>query len=210
MEHDNSSITSADKFNYLLNCLSGPALAVVEPFQISDENYPKALKRLQERYDNKVLIFLEHINTLFNVPKITKGDSVSLRNIVDTVSAVRGSLLSLGSEMDVMNEILVHMVLSKVDADTKENYDEKQEYKLLPSWDNCYDVLSHRCQFLESHGRKAEVAEKAKGSKPKSNFNRSAHTFVNSSSTCIAIRRSTIFCHALRLLHYWFLNVLIL
>lgn len=45
-----------------------------------------------------------------------KGDSVSLRHIIDRVSAVGGSLLSIGSEMDVMNAILVHMVLSKVDV----------------------------------------------------------------------------------------------
>lgn len=37
-----------------------------------------------------------------------------------------------------MNAILVHLVLSKVDADTNENYDEKQEFKSLPSWDACY------------------------------------------------------------------------
>ncbi|XP_075157710.1 uncharacterized protein LOC142230976 [Haematobia irritans] len=185
MVHENQTITPVDKFNYLLNCLSGPALAVVEAFQVSEENYPKALTRLQERYDNKVLIFLEHINTLFDIPKMAKGDSSSLRNIIDTVSAVRGSLLSLGSEADVMNAILVHLVLNKVDADTKQNYDEKQEYKSLPSWDCCYDVLSLRCQFLESHGKRTEFGEKAKLVKPKQNFNRTAHTFVNSNPNCV-------------------------
>ncbi|XP_073841445.1 uncharacterized protein [Musca autumnalis] len=134
--HENPSISIIEKFNYLLNCLSGPALAVVEPFQVSEENYEKALQRLRERYDNKVLIFLEHIESLFNVPQMKKGESVSLRHLIDTVSAVRGSLLSLGSEADVMNSILVHMVLSKVDSDTKEKYDEKQEFKSLPSWDS--------------------------------------------------------------------------
>ena len=52
--HENHSITDVDKFNYLLNSLSGPALAVVEPFQVTEQNYGKALKRLKERYDNKV------------------------------------------------------------------------------------------------------------------------------------------------------------
>lgn len=186
MVHENSSITPVDKFNYLLNCLSGPALAVVEPFQVTDENYPKALERLQSRYDNKVLIFLEHITALFNVSQMSKDDYVSLRNIIDTVSAIRGSLLSLGSEMDVMNAIIIHIVLSKLDEKSKQNYDEKQEFKSLPSWDTCYDTLSHRCQFLESHGKKTDSVQKPSGSKPKSNFNRPANTFVNSNaiSTC--------------------------
>ncbi|XP_073820296.1 uncharacterized protein [Musca autumnalis] len=160
MVNDNPAISVIEKFNYLLNCLSGPALAVVEPFQVCEENYEKALNRLEERYDNKVLIFLEHIESLFNVPKMQKSDSVSLRHLIDTVSAVRGSLLSLGSEADVMNAILVHMVLSKLDSDTKENYDEKQDFKSLPSWDLCYELLSRRCQFLESHRKRTEVTEK--------------------------------------------------
>ena len=87
-DHENPSITGVDKFNYLLNCLSGPAFAVVEPFQVTEENYPKALKRLS-------FIFLEHIATLFNITSMSEGDSISLRNIIDTVAAIRGSLLSL-------------------------------------------------------------------------------------------------------------------
>ncbi|XP_046800970.1 uncharacterized protein LOC124421481 [Lucilia cuprina] len=186
MVHDNSSITPVDKFNYLLNCLSGPALSVVEPFQVTDENYPKALDRLRERYDNKVLIFLEHITTLFNIPEMSKGDSVSLRYIIDTVSAIRGSLLSLGSELDIMNAIIIHIVLSKLDDSSKQNYDEKLDFRSLPSWDTCYDILSHRCQFLESHGKKSEQKSSSTGTKPKSNFSRNANTFLssNTNTTC--------------------------
>ncbi|XP_073820368.1 uncharacterized protein [Musca autumnalis] len=183
--HENPSISIIEKFNYLLNCLLGPALAVVEPYQVCEENYEKALQRLQERYDNKVLIFLEHIESLFNVPQMKKSDSVSLRHLIDTVSAVRGSLLSLGSEADVMNAILVHLVLSKVDNETKDNYDEKQDFKSLPSWDLCYELLSRRCQFLESHRKRTELVENVVSNKPKSpKFNRSAHTLVNSNSNC--------------------------
>ncbi|XP_073838259.1 uncharacterized protein isoform X2 [Musca autumnalis] len=185
MVHDNPTISVIEKFNYLLNCLSGPALAVVEPYQVCEDNYEKALERLQERYDNKVLIFLEHIESLFNVPQMQKSDSVSLRHLIDTVSAVRGSLLSLGSEADVMNAILVHLVLSKVDNETKYNYDEKQDFKSLPSWDLCYELLSRRCQFLESHRKRTEFPEKVTPNKHNSpRFNRSAHTFVNSNSNC--------------------------
>ncbi|XP_058978843.1 uncharacterized protein LOC131802528 [Musca domestica] len=182
----NPTISLIEKFNYLLNCLSGPALDVVEPFQVCEENYEKALTRLQDRNDNKVLIFLEHIDSLFNVARMQKGDSVSLRHLIDTVSAVRGSLLSLGSETDVINAILLHMVLLKVDSDTKENYDEKQDLKSLPSWDMCYELLSRRRQFLESHRKRTEVSEKVVPHKPKPNprFNRSAQTFVKSNSKC--------------------------
>jgi len=82
-----------DKFTYLLGCLSGPALSVVAAFQVSEENYKKALERLKERYDKKVLILLEHVSSLFSISQMRKSDSSSLREILDTVAALRGSSL---------------------------------------------------------------------------------------------------------------------
>lgn len=61
--NEDSNIPTIDKFNYLLNCLSGQALAVVEPFQVVEANYKLALDRLKERYDNKSLIFIDNINS---------------------------------------------------------------------------------------------------------------------------------------------------
>ncbi|XP_070075714.1 uncharacterized protein [Drosophila takahashii] len=100
-------------FNYLLSCLFDTALSVVSSFQASEENYPKAMNRLKERYDKKVLIFLEHISSLCALPIMEPADANSLRGILDTVSALPGSLLSLGSETDILNAILIHNVLLK-------------------------------------------------------------------------------------------------
>jgi len=67
---DDVSLSTIDKFNYLLDCLTGPALAVVELFQVTDENYEIALKRLKDRFDNKPLIFIENIKALFALQAI--------------------------------------------------------------------------------------------------------------------------------------------
>lgn len=61
--HEDPYIPTIDKFNYLLNCVSGQALAVIEPFPVIEGNYQKALDRLNERYDNKSLIFIDTINS---------------------------------------------------------------------------------------------------------------------------------------------------
>jgi len=144
------SLSPIDKFNYLFNCLSGPALHVIDSFQITEENYPKALERLKERFDNKALIFSENIQNLFGLPTMSKGNSIELRQTLDAVSALRGSLLSLGSEADVMNAMLVHIVLSKIDSESKGFVDRNQDFTTLPSWNSCYKLLSKHCQYLES------------------------------------------------------------
>lgn len=58
--HFNNSLSAIEKFNHLLNCLGGSALRAVSALEVTEENYPKALLRLGERYDNKCLILQEH------------------------------------------------------------------------------------------------------------------------------------------------------
>ncbi|XP_055840716.1 uncharacterized protein LOC129908323 [Episyrphus balteatus] len=41
-----------EKFNHLISCLSGAALGTVKAFQITEQNYPKALASLKKVYDN--------------------------------------------------------------------------------------------------------------------------------------------------------------
>ncbi|XP_037959088.1 uncharacterized protein LOC119688482 [Teleopsis dalmanni] len=113
---------------------------------------------------------------------MTKGDSITLRHIVDTVSALFGSLLSLGSEAD-MNAIIIHLVLSKVDNETKIFYDSQQDFESLPSWESCYALLSRRCQFLESNSKRCNN-DKVNDTKNNS-FNRKLTTFVNTKINCM-------------------------
>ncbi|XP_017468697.1 PREDICTED: uncharacterized protein LOC108360780 [Rhagoletis zephyria] len=135
--HDDASLTTIDKFNYLMDCLSGPARAVAEPFEVTESNYPRALQRLKERFDNKTLIFI----------------------LIDNVASIKGALLSLGSEKNIMEALLINIILTKLDADSKRAYDEKQDFKELPSFESCYTLLSHRCQLLESWTKQSNIAE---------------------------------------------------
>ena len=70
---------------------------------------PGALDRLAER----------HVSSLFNLRKINKPCAFELRHIVDTVSAVLDSLSHIGTDKDITHEIIIHLVLSKLDSDSK-------------------------------------------------------------------------------------------
>ncbi|XP_075154313.1 uncharacterized protein LOC142227952 [Haematobia irritans] len=181
--HEDSSVPVIDKFNYLLNCLSGQALAVIEPFPVTEGNYERAINRLKERYDNKSLIFIDTINSLFAISSISKPSATGLRSILDNVAAIRSSLLSIGSEQDVLNAIIIHIVLSKIDPESKTVYNEKQNLQKLPSWDECYAILSRRCQFLEtaqpcySDSNHSEYKHKPKDRRP-------ATAYVTSHALC--------------------------
>jgi len=76
-------------------------------------------------------------------------DSSSFREILDTVAALRVSLLSLGTEQNAFEAILIQLVLQKVDSDSKQAYDRNQSYEQFPTWDNFYNILGRYCQFKQ-------------------------------------------------------------
>ena len=55
-----------------------------------------------------------------------------LQNMVDSVSAIIDSLENLGKSEDIMNALVIHLVLSKVDCDSKAKWDEQLDYANLP------------------------------------------------------------------------------
>lgn len=187
----NEPIPIIDKFNYLLNCLSDQALAAVEAFQVTEQNYNKALERLAERFDNKVLILKEHISNIFEIPSLLKPDALALRKLIDSVAALRGSLLSLGTADEILNAILIHLVVSKLDTDSRNQFNEKQDLKDFPTWDECYTVLSRRCQLLQDNATSVEPSKTLKFSHKQHNQSRKS-TFVatNSESNCSYCNRS--------------------
>ena len=170
-------IPSIEKFNHLLACLSGEALQTVQAFQVTEENYDKALCRLKERYDNDTLIFLENINALFEIPKAQKPIPKQIRHIVDTTSALYGSLNSLGTARQICDAIIIHMVMSKVDIDTKLKWDESIDFSILPSWPSCCAMLDKRCQQLDAQCRYSTRPQQS-SYQHNSNNNQNKHSFL--------------------------------
>lgn len=182
--NDDPTLSTIEKFNHLINSLQDDALRTVKAFQVNEENYACALKRLADRYDNKCLIFQDHIASLFNLKKITKPDASDLRQTVDSVSAVLDSLSHLGTNEDITHAIVIYLVLSKVDSDSKSKWDEQLNYTSLPKWSDCATVLIRRCQFLEVNEKLVEseqVYKKSFKSKSKERKN------TNFSFQCIQV-----------------------
>ncbi|XP_050339416.1 uncharacterized protein LOC126765721 [Bactrocera neohumeralis] len=150
--HNDPNISNIKKFNHLVNCLSGEALGTVKAFQMSNENYPKALASLKKVYDNKCLIFFNTISKLFELPTIPKPSAPSLRSMIDEVLAVYDPLLSLGDEKQITNAIIIHLVMTKVDPATRSKWKEALDYDKLPLWKECEATLNRRYQQLSAEG----------------------------------------------------------
>ncbi|XP_053968560.1 uncharacterized protein LOC128869992 [Anastrepha ludens] len=159
--HNDSTMTDIKKFNHLVSCLSGEALGTVKSFQMSEDNYPKALASFRKVYDIKYLIFFNPVSKLFELSKIQRPSASSLRSMIETVSAVYDSLLSLGDDNLISNAILIHIVMSKADTTTRSKWEEQLDYDKLPLWAECEAMLNKRYKHLS--------AEEASSCQPRTN-----------------------------------------
>ncbi|XP_037929736.1 uncharacterized protein LOC119664296, partial [Teleopsis dalmanni] len=180
-------LTNIEKFNHLLNCLTGQALETVQAFPISNENYPKALDRLKSRYDNNSLIFAENIATLFDLPAVSGQSSQQLRSLVNNASALYGPLCSLGTEKQICEALLISLIMEKTDAITRRKWNESRNFDTLPSWEDCSKLLDRHCQFLESldsgNGNQSSPQRKPNNLNSKTNRRSKQYAFVASTSS---------------------------
>ncbi|GBM35387.1 hypothetical protein AVEN_181492-1 [Araneus ventricosus] len=101
--HDNSSLNSIDKFTYLKGLLCSTALATVEGFAITAENYAKAVEILKDRFG----IINSHTQKLLSVTPLKRSNDVKgLRQFFDMCPTQIRSLESLGVAFESFSALL--------------------------------------------------------------------------------------------------------
>lgn len=90
MDYD-LSFTGREKFNHLNSYLSDETLDTVKAFHVTEQKSYKALACWNRVYNNMSHIFWQ----LFNLSNMTKSQSTALKRMIDTVSAIYDTLLSI-------------------------------------------------------------------------------------------------------------------
>ena len=65
---------------------------------------------------------------LFDLPEMSKPSASDLRGMIDTVSAIYDSLLSIGDDKKISTATLIHLVMFKVDPVSKSKWDEQLDF----------------------------------------------------------------------------------
>lgn len=95
--HENKTLDSAGKFNYLKSVLTGKALDTINGLSPSEACYKDAIEMLQDEYGNKERIVDSYIQQLVSLREVKgKSDVAGLRKLYNTTSAVTRSLTALG------------------------------------------------------------------------------------------------------------------
>ncbi|MEE4247410.1 MAG: DUF1759 domain-containing protein [Kangiellaceae bacterium] len=113
--HENCELTPADKFNYLLCCLTNEAKNAVAGLTITNDNYSIAIDSLNSRFGSRDAVVREHL-AKFSTLQCSNESVHQLRHFYDNVNVNVRSLQNLDVGAGSYETMLLPMLLAKLPA----------------------------------------------------------------------------------------------
>lgn len=144
----NRGMTDVRRFGLLKSSLTGKALDAIANLPLVAGNYKVALDILKERFFKQRLIFTSYIRKLWDTQKASNTNS--LRHLCDTYASIRKGLELIATPEEITSGITIHLLLTKCDQKTVEEWERLSATKdTLPSENEFDDFLRKRCTQLE-------------------------------------------------------------
>lgn len=118
--HDDDELHTTDKFEYLIQAmeLKTRAKEIVDGYPATEDNYPKVIKALQERFGKKKLLIQVYVRELFQMSLKNLNKEIEITNIFDKLVSHVRALESLGVTMEQATLFLYPMVESSLPEGT--------------------------------------------------------------------------------------------
>lgn len=149
MIHNNDSIASINKYQYLKSALTGTAASVIESLEISSGNYEVAWKLLCDRFNDKRKLVCIHLKALFDVANISKEHP--LRYLANHIAKHLRALNNLGEKTDNWDTLIVFLFSAKLDSVSIMKWEEyKNSLSQVPTIEQFYTFLRNRADIIEA------------------------------------------------------------
>lgn len=197
--HENSGITTIDKFNYLNSLLERNAARTIQGLTITSTNYSAAVEMLQERFGKPQIIISAHMDEILKLQPCIEGRLGPLRYVYDKVSVQVRGLASLGVTSEMYGSLLIPIIMSKLPSDVRLEIARKSTNDVWKI-DELLDTIKSEIDARESsEGAKSSGTEIRKPPHNSRNNPPSAHAMLTKNSGEIKVRCA--FCGA-NGLHY--------
>lgn len=120
---ENFDLAPVAKMHYLKNCLTKEAAHIVSNLQVSGENFNVAWEKLKTRFENKRVLINKHLDDVFKLKPVNKKSSKNLSTLISVVNESLGCLKSLGSPTEYWDDIMVYIIVNRLDAETHEAWE---------------------------------------------------------------------------------------
>ncbi|CAG9126303.1 unnamed protein product [Plutella xylostella] len=170
--HNNSSLSNAQKMQFLKSKVKGEAERLIQHLKVSSDNYGACWELLNNRYNNRKLIFSAHINIMLNLPSMQNQASINqIKRLHDVTIECLNAVKNLGIDTATWDPLLVHILSQKLDASTNEAYiDSLQKPFELPTLAEFLSFLEGKFRKMESASGKTKIEENITPQKSKISF----------------------------------------
>ncbi|KAK9509896.1 hypothetical protein O3M35_004787 [Rhynocoris fuscipes] len=148
--HNDPRIPEIKKFQYLVSSLKSEALDLIAHLNLTTQNYEIAWNLLKESYDNKRLIIKSHVSKLFELKRVSKETSTSLKEILNNLNKHLRALKSLGEPVDSWDSLIIHLATSKLDSKTLRSWEGTIKSSIPPTYAQFETFLREQCNMLEA------------------------------------------------------------
>ncbi|CAL8138428.1 unnamed protein product [Orchesella dallaii] len=149
---DSKPLKPCEKLQYLKTCLKGDAAQLVKAFTITDANYAEAWKIVSEQYSNKREIIFSLVEKLISQQQLKIESITSLQSLINTTMECLQSLKVMGRPIDKWDDILLVIILKKLDADTRSEWARTMKGTHPPTFKELQEFLQQHIRSLHARG----------------------------------------------------------
>ena len=148
--HDNKHLSGTHKMCYMRSSLKGEALKVIDTFPTCDASYEPAWEMLKKWFNNKYVLTKQHVNAIINWPKLRNKGTKGIHNLVDGFERHTKLLSQLGEDASGYGMLLTQLLVSKLDEETKHDWEVQVEATGKHSISELYDFLHSQTRILDA------------------------------------------------------------
>ncbi|CAG7786387.1 unnamed protein product, partial [Allacma fusca] len=145
---DDTSLTDAERLQYLVRCLSGPPKDSVKNFPIIDASFVPAMKLLKTNYSNKRLIVHDNLEKILSLPQMSSESAPALQKMLDQTYQGLSVLKNEGQPTDQWGTIVTHILIKKLDPKSRELFESQQSATEVPVYNDLIQFLTKRVGSL--------------------------------------------------------------
>ncbi|XP_071653979.1 uncharacterized protein [Temnothorax longispinosus] len=180
--HENRSISSMEKYQYLVASLKGEALNVVKNLPLSADNYAIAYDALISRYQNKRNLADYHVDLMLNAKPLKLESVAPLRTLLDTFTENTRALNLLGFPTDSWDYLLLKFLLEKLPRSLREKFESEHRAEEIPKYAQLTKFLSDHCRVLASVSGPTNMSIKSQS--PSAKKSASASSLATQTAEC--------------------------
>ncbi|XP_051159332.1 uncharacterized protein LOC127291126 [Leptopilina boulardi] len=148
---DNDRLSDAERLHYLKSSLKGEALIIAQNQPGTDGNFQNICENLETRYSNSKVLIYEYLKKIVELPPVTSDWLNNLKTMRNVVITATSALKSLKRPIDEGNDLLVFMLINKLDKISRDQWELSiSEETDPPSLDQFVKFLDSRIRALEA------------------------------------------------------------